>query len=153
MSAAGVRSPVESSAWKKYRETGEILLLYQSESELDDLLSALFFKPPPVPGFIKRYLAERGRVHYPFYMKVLRDIEKQGIDLLEGRLGRVGAKCLIIWGAEDQIIHVSSAEKFQNELKESQIVILQECGHVPYFEQRKKTVQAYKGFLASLARR
>ena len=151
MSAAGVRSPVESSAWKQYREKGEILLLYQSEPEFDRLLSALFFKPPPVPGFVKRYLAERGRVHFPFYMKVLRDIEKKGVDLLEGRLGNVDAECLIIWGAEDQIIHVSSVEKFEKELKKSKSVILRQCGHVPYFEQRRKTVQAYKGFLASLS--
>lgn len=150
MSTAGVRSPVESSAWKRYRERGEIVLLYQSASELDKLLSALFFRPPLVPRFFKRYLAERGRVHYPFYRKVLRDIEKQGVGLLEGRLGKVKAKSLIIWGAEDQIIHVSSVEKLQSELKESKIVILPECGHVPYFEQRKRTVQAYKSFLASL---
>jgi pimeloyl-ACP methyl ester carboxylesterase len=83
-------------------------------------------------------------------MKVLRDIEKEGVDLLEGRLGNVDAECLIIWGAEDQIIHVSSVEKFEKELKKSKSVILRECGHVPYFEQRRKTVQAYKGFLASL---
>jgi abhydrolase domain-containing protein 6 len=151
MSAAGVRSSVESAAWKKYRETGEIVLLYQSEPEFDRLLSALFYKPPPVPGFVKRYLTEKGRIHYPFYRKVLRDIEKQGVDLLEGRLWKVEAKCLIIWGAEDQIIHVSAVEKFEKELEQSKSVILQECGHVPYLEQRRKTVQAYKNFLASLA--
>jgi pimeloyl-ACP methyl ester carboxylesterase len=152
ISAAGVRSPVQSYAWEKYRETGEMLLLYQSEPELDKLLSALFFKPPPIPRLVKKFLADRGKIHYSFYMKVLRDIEKKGIDLLEGRLRKVDAKCLVIWGAEDQILHVSSVEKFERELKESKSLVLPECGHVPYFEQRKKTVQAYKDFLTSLSR-
>ncbi len=150
MSAAGVRSRVQSAAWKKYTETGEILLLYKTESELDQLLGELFFKPPWIPRFFKRYLAEKGGVHHSFYLKVLRDIEKGGIDLLEGRLSKIDAKCLVIWGADDRIIHVSSVEKLEKQLRTSETVILQECGHVPYFEKREKTVQAYKKFLSSL---
>jgi hypothetical protein len=29
-------------------------------------------------------------------------------------------------------------------------VILENCGHVPYFEQEKKTIQVYRDFLSSL---
>jgi abhydrolase domain-containing protein 6 len=150
MSAAGVRSRVESTVWKRYREEGRILLLYKTETELEELMSVLFFKPPPVPRPFKRYLAEKGKAHYSFYEKILRDMEKGGDDLLEGRLVRVTARSLVIWGANDQITHVSSVEKFEKELRDCRAVILENCGHVPYFDQGKKTIGVYKDFLASL---
>ena len=60
------------------------------------------------------------------------------------------AKTLIIWGANDQILHVSSVEKFQKGLSNCSTVILDQCGHVPYLEKPKETKRAYKDFLASL---
>ncbi len=150
MSAAGVRSRVESTVWKRYREEGQILLIYKTETELEELLSVLFFKPPPVPRPFKRHLAQKGKVHYSFYEKILRDMEKGGEDLLEGRLARVKARTLIIWGANDEITHVSSVEKFERELRGCRTIILEDCGHVPYFEQGKKTIKVYRDFLSSL---
>jgi abhydrolase domain-containing protein 6 len=152
MSAAGVRSRVESTVWKRYREGGRILFLYKTETELEELLSVLFFKPPWVPRPFKRYFAQKGRVHYPFYEKILRDLEKGGEDLLEGRLARVKARTLLIWGANDEITHVSSVEKFEKELTGCRTMILDHCGHVPYFEQEKETIKGYKDFLSSLSK-
>jgi abhydrolase domain-containing protein 6 len=153
MSAAGVRSSVESTVWKRYREEGRILLIYKTETELEELLSVLFFKPPPMPRPFKRYFAQKGKVHYSFYEKVLRDLGKGGDDLLEGRLARVKARSLIIWGANDEITHVSSVEKIERELRGCTTMILEDCGHVPYFEQEKKTIEAYRDFLSSLPKR
>jgi abhydrolase domain-containing protein 6 len=150
MSAAGVRSRVESTVWKRYREEGRILLVYKTETELEELMSVLFFRPPPVPRPFKRYLAEKGKAHYSFLEKILRDMEKGGDNLLEGRLARVKARSLVIWGANDEITHVSSVEKFENGLMDCRAVILEKCGHVPYFDQEKKTIKIYMDFLSSL---
>jgi abhydrolase domain-containing protein 6 len=150
ISAAGVRSRVESTVRKRYREEGRILLIYRTETELEELLSALFVKPPPMPRPFKRYFAQKGKAHYSFYEKILRDMEKGGEGLLEGRLARVKAKSLIIWGANDQITHVSAVEKFERELKGCRTMVLEDCGHVPYFEQREKTIKVYRDFLSSL---
>ncbi len=150
MSAAGVQSRVESYAWKRYREDGRIILLYKTVAELEEFISALFYDPPPLIPSLKRYFAERGRLNYRFHEKILRDMERGGMNLLEGRLTRVEAKTLIIWGADDQILHVSSVEQFQKQLRDSRTVILENCGHVPYFEREETTVEAYKEFIASI---
>jgi pimeloyl-ACP methyl ester carboxylesterase len=63
---------------------------------------------------------------------------------------RIFGKTLIIWGADDEITHVSSVEKFEKELRDCRTVILERCGHVPYFEQEMKTIDAYRDFLSSL---
>ena len=72
------------------------------------------------------------------------------MNLLESRLAKMRAKTLIIWGANDQILHVSSVEKFQKGLSNCRKVILDQCGHVPYLEKPEETKRAYKDFLASL---
>jgi abhydrolase domain-containing protein 6 len=149
MGAAGVRSRVESYAWKRYREEGRIILLYKTVAELEELVSALFYDPPLLLPSFKRYFAEKGRLNYRFHEKILREMQKGGMDLLEGRLAKVEAKSLIIWGADDQILHVSSVERFQSQLRDSKTLILEECGHVPYFEREETTIKAYLEFLAS----
>jgi pimeloyl-ACP methyl ester carboxylesterase len=150
MGAAGVRARVESYAWKRYREEGRIILLYKTVAELEELISALFYDPPFLIPSFKRYFVEKGRLNYHFHEKILRDMEKGGMNLLEGRLAKVEAKSLIIWGANDQILHVSSVERFQRQLKDSRTVILENCGHVPYFEREKTTIRVYKEFIASI---
>jgi pimeloyl-ACP methyl ester carboxylesterase len=69
---------------------------------------------------------------------------------LEPRLSRVEAKTLVVWGANDRILHVSGAESFRKGLKDVKVVILDQCGHAPFFEKRKETSSAYHDFLAEL---
>jgi pimeloyl-ACP methyl ester carboxylesterase len=73
-----------------------------------------------------------------------------GLNLLEDRLQRIRAETLIIWGANDRILHVSSVEKFEKGLKNSRTVIIDRCGHVPYFEKPGETKRACGDFLSNL---
>jgi pimeloyl-ACP methyl ester carboxylesterase len=147
---AGVNSPVLGDMWRRHVETGEIALLYKTEKGFEDLLSLLFYRVPPVPRPFKKYFAQHGASNYVFYEKVLRDLEQEGKHELEGRLSRVQARTLVVWGANDRILHVSGAEKFREGLKNVKVVILDQCGHVPFFEKRKETTKIYQDFLAGL---
>jgi abhydrolase domain-containing protein 6 len=145
---AGVSSPVPSDMWRRVAERGEMPLLYKTKEGFEDLLPLLFYRAPPVPGPFRRYFGELGASNYVFYEKVLWDIERGGKDQLEQRLSRVEARTLVLWGANDRILHVSSAEIFRKGLKKVKVVILDQCGHVPFFEKRKETIIAYQDFLA-----
>jgi abhydrolase domain-containing protein 6 len=145
---AGVSSPVPSDMWRRVAERGEMPLLYKTKEGFEDLLPLLFYRAPPVPGPFRRYFGELGASNYVFYEKVLWDIERGGKDQLEQRLSRVEARTLVLWGANDRILHVSSAEIFRKGLEKVKVVILDQCGHVPFFEKRKETIKAYQDFLA-----
>jgi abhydrolase domain-containing protein 6 len=145
---AGVSSPVPSDMWRRVAERGEMPLLYKTKEGFEDLLPLLFYRAPPVPGPFRRYFGELGASNYVFYEKVLWDIERGGKDQLEQRLSRVEARTLVLWGANDRILHVSSAEIFRKGLMKVKVVILDQCGHVPFFEKRKETIKAYQDFLA-----
>ncbi|UCF83614.1 MAG: alpha/beta hydrolase [Desulfobacteraceae bacterium] len=150
MDAAGVDSRIPSNLWRRYQKEGTVPLLYKTPEQFDELMRVLFHKPPWVPGRFKDYIAREGALNYDFHEKILREMVDGGMNLLESRLATIRAKTLIIWGANDQILHVSSVEKFQAGLRNSRIVILDQCGHVPYLEKPKETKRAYKDFLASL---
>ena len=101
-------------------------------------------------------IVERKGIGHPdsicdaLHEKILRDMERGGMHLLEDRLSRVGAETLLIWGRDDRILHVSSVEKFQRGLKNNRTVILDNCGHIAFFERPEETVRACKDFLAGL---
>jgi pimeloyl-ACP methyl ester carboxylesterase len=145
---AGVNSPVQDDMWRRYAETGEIALVYRTKEGFEDILRLLFYRPPPVPGALKTYFAELGASNYAFYRKVLRDLEQGGRYQLDARLPCVEARTLVVWGANDRILHVSGAEIFRKGLKDVKVVILDDCGHAPFFEKRKETIKAYQDFLA-----
>jgi pimeloyl-ACP methyl ester carboxylesterase len=150
MDPAGVESRIPSHAMALYRKEGQIVLLYRTVEEWDALVENLFYRPPPIPGPFKKFLAERGARNYPFHEKILRDLEHRGMNLLEGRLSRISARTLLLWGENDRILHVSGVEKFQKGVSNNRVVIVKNCGHVPFFEKRKETVRAYQAFLRTL---
>ena len=151
MDASGVDSSIPSDLWQQHQKDGGIPFLYRTTDEFNDLMGLLFYRPPWLPGRFKDYMVQQGDRDYDFRKKILREMVEGGMNLLENRLPKIQARALIIWGANDRIVHVSSVEKFQEGLKNYHTVILEQCGHIPYFEKAKETRQAYRRFLASLS--
>jgi pimeloyl-ACP methyl ester carboxylesterase len=54
---------------------------------------------------------------------------------LSGRLESIEAPTLIVWGEKDTLIPLRYARKFQKEIKGSQLAIIKNAGHTPYFER------------------
>lgn len=53
---------------------------------------------------------------------------------IEQDLSKVNARTLIIWGAEDALIPLPAGRKLNSLIKDSKLVIIQKCGHVPQEE-------------------
>ena len=53
---------------------------------------------------------------------------------IEQDLSKVNARTLIIWGAEDELIPLPAGRKLNSLIKDSKLVIIQKCGHVPQEE-------------------
>lgn len=153
MDAAGVDSRIPSHLLQQHEKDGKVPFLYRTTDEFNDLMRLLFYRPPWLPGRFKDYMVQQGDRDYDFREKILRDMVEGGMNLLESRLPRIQARTLIIWGANDRIVHVSSVEKFQEGLRNHHTVILEHCGHIPYFEKAKETRRAYRRFLASLSKK
>jgi abhydrolase domain-containing protein 6 len=151
LDAAGVVAPHPSEVAVALAE-GRNPLLVETVDDFDRFMNLSFVKPPPIPGFIKGYLAERAVATRPFNDKIFRDTRARP-DLLEGELPNVAVPTLIVWGDKDRIIDVSAAAVFQAGIPGARTVLLADCGHAPMIERPAETAEKYLAFVLSLAPR
>lgn len=57
----------------------------------------------------------------------------------ENKLSNIEQNTLIIWGENDKILGRKPAQKFHNQIKNSQLKWITQCGHVPHLEKSKIT--------------
>lgn len=66
---------------------------------------------------------------------------------LEPDLGKITARTLIIWGAEDALIPLAAGRKMNSLIKNSTFVIVEKCGHVPQEEMPERVVDEVTAFI------
>ncbi|MBP7377440.1 MAG: alpha/beta hydrolase [Pyrinomonadaceae bacterium] len=72
---------------------------------------------------------------------------KRKEDFLNDRLGEIKKPTLIIWGKQDGLLPVADATTFKNGIAGSELVIFDQCGHVPQFEKAADFNKAVLEFL------
>lgn len=70
-------------------------------------------------------------------------------DFLNDRLGEIKKPTLIIWGKQDGLLPVSDATVFNKGIAGSQLIIFDNCGHVPQFEKAAEFNKAVLEFLGA----
>jgi len=58
----------------------------------------------------------------------------RGDDTLDNRLHAINRPTLIVWGRDDKLIPLSFGERFHQEIANSQLRIIDNCGHMPQVE-------------------
>lgn len=66
---------------------------------------------------------------------------------LEGDLDRIDVPTLLVWGKDDTITPKFVGEKFHDLIKNSELVLLDECGHAPMMEKPVEFNNALADFL------
>jgi pimeloyl-ACP methyl ester carboxylesterase len=145
LDTGGIKS-CKKSELRKLLEKGENPLLLNSVEDFERNLNFVFEKPPKIPGNIKRYLAKQAVANRNFNRKIFNDIMKEG-SLLESDLHRIRTKTLIIWGDKDKLIHVSCADILLKGIKNSKVIAIKDCGHLPMIERAEETAGHYLRFL------
>lgn len=67
-------------------------------------------------------------------------------------LHRVKAPTLLIWGRQDEVTPLQVAREFNEGIEGSELVLFDECGHVPMMEKPEEFTEVLHGFLANLPR-
>ncbi len=63
------------------------------------------------------------------------------------KLGSIHAPTLVLWGHDDALIPLSSAERYQKGIAGAKLVVLDQCGHVPQLEKPPEFNKALLEFL------
>jgi pimeloyl-ACP methyl ester carboxylesterase len=68
---------------------------------------------------------------------------------VEASLGQVNVPTLILWGAQDALIPQAAGTKLNKLIRNSKLVVFDNCGHVPQEEMPERTVAELIGFVAA----
>jgi pimeloyl-ACP methyl ester carboxylesterase len=66
---------------------------------------------------------------------------------LSKRLYRLKAPTLLVWGAEDRLVHPAYADDFAAQIADSRVEIVDGAGHVPQLEQADRTIPLITDFI------
>ncbi len=106
------------------------VLFPQDEDGMRRLVAAVRHKPPPAPSFLVRAILARKQRDEWIVRRTI-DSMRPGRDWLDGTLGRAEMPVLVVWGRQDALIPVAYAEPVRREFERAELVLLDDCGHVP----------------------
>lgn len=141
---SGVVSPEPSKMGKMIAE-GRNPFLINSREEFEQFYDMTMAQPPFVPDFVKAGVAERYQQRQDQLNVIFKDVHS--VDMLDDQLNTIKLPVMIMWGGQDQLIHVSSAEVWQQGLPNSELKIWPDIGHMPMVEIPSESAAVYQAFL------
>jgi pimeloyl-ACP methyl ester carboxylesterase len=66
---------------------------------------------------------------------------------IEPNLHKVNARTLIVWGAEDALIPLAAGRTMNSLIKDSKLVIIERCGHLPQEEMPERLLDEVTAFI------
>jgi pimeloyl-ACP methyl ester carboxylesterase len=143
---AGIDSPQKSELIERLERGEPNPLIVKTQQQFDQLLELIFFEVPSMPERLKHYLAARSIANSAFNERIFAQLVSRYIPL-EPELPKIQAPTLLLWGAQDRVLDVSSIEVMQPLLQRPSVVIMQNCGHAPMIERPEETAEHYRAFL------
>ena len=125
-------------------------LNYSTRDEVRQLLKMVFYNQALFgsDAFIEQSMNVRVTANDGYTINSLIESIKRDEDFLNGRLGEIKKPTLIIWGKQDGLLKVADAEQFKREIAGSELVVFDQCGHVPMVEKAADFNKAVLTFLA-----
>jgi pimeloyl-ACP methyl ester carboxylesterase len=68
---------------------------------------------------------------------------------VEPSLDKINVPTLILWGSQDQLIPLAAGRKMNSLIKDSSLVIFDNCGHLPQEEMPVRVVDEVTKFIKS----
>ncbi|XP_062593754.1 monoacylglycerol lipase ABHD6-like [Saccostrea cucullata] len=124
-------------------------LFPQSPDEMQYLLDfAQYHKSSFIPKQILQGVIDMRKQYHGFYLKLLKGLAEEGnATLLERTAPRIMVPSHIVWGQEDQVVHVSGASVLRDKLPNCQRVdIIPRCGHAINLDRPGSKTKALLSF-------
>ena len=86
---------------------------------------------------------ERRRAHLDFYRSM--DFEK--LARYDGQLAALDVPALLFWGADDPFAPVAGAKRFERELQDAELVVVEDAGHFVFEDAPEHAAEAVTTFL------
>lgn len=143
LAPAGVWSVPESDFARFMKSTGRNLLLVKEESDYPKALAFATEKPLSVPRPILKVLARERIRNLSVEENIFTALSTESI---ERRVDGLSVPALIVWGAQDRVLHPASADVLHKLLPNSKVILMQGVGHLSMVERPEQCVKDYLAF-------
>lgn len=119
---------------------------------MKQLISLVFFNKQlfQTDAAIDLLLAQRLSAGDGYTIQKLTETIERREDMLDNRLSAIKQPTLIIWGRDDGLTPLAEyGERFHKEIAGSQLLVFEQCGHVPQVEKAAEFNAALLKFLAA----
>ncbi|MDT5063152.1 MAG: hypothetical protein QOH63_3611 [Acidobacteriota bacterium] len=133
-------------------DTGQLIKLNPSTREgMKELVSRVFYNKLIFmsDAFIDASMAARINAGDGHTIRSITESIIRREDFLDNRLAAIKQPTLVIWGREDGLLPLADGQRFQKEISNSQLVVFDQCGHVPQIEKAANFNTALLKFLAA----
>lgn len=141
---AGTEAAQSSDLLLRYRDTGDVPLLLRTPGDIRRLMAAATYRRPFLPYCVYQALGQRGAADYTLHTRILRQLTT--VPLLEQQYANLQVPTLIVWGAQDKILHPSGAETLRRLFRNSSVIVMPGVGHLPMVEAPRRTAQDFLDF-------
>lgn len=121
-----------------------------TRDEMKRLANLVFFNPLfKSDAAIDVLLAQRLSAGDGYTIQRLVESIYRGDDMLDGKLSAIKQPVLLVWGREDGLTPLArEGERFKRELPSAQLLVFEQCGHVPQVEKAAEFNAAVLKFLS-----
>ncbi|HEY1058873.1 MAG TPA: alpha/beta hydrolase [Limnobacter sp.] len=144
---AGVQSP-KPSKMAQMVAAGRNPFEVQSAEQFKEFYAMTMAKPPYLPQFVLNGMAKTYMDRRDQLATIFKAIHQ--MDVLGKRLGDIKAPMLLLWGAKDDLIDVSSVPVWQAGVKNLRVKIYDDLGHMPMVEAPEESARDVKAFIDSV---
>ena len=149
LDAAGIPEAPASELRKIIETTGRNPLLVANEDDFAHLFTFAMSEPPYIPRMMVNVMAQERIQNQAVERRVFEQI---ATDSVTRQVHGLPTPTLIVWGDEDRLLHVGTAEMLHTLLPRSQVIVMPHVGHMPMIERPEQSAQDYLRFRAALQR-
>lgn len=126
---------------------GPNVLMARNEEEFGQLFEVVMADPPFMPGFVRNVIAREPLRFQALHERIFVDVNRSPAP------DAVKAPALIVWGAQDRVLHVSGAAALGRLMPQAKVIVMPGVGHLPMLERERQVAEDYLAFRGALAKR
>jgi len=147
LSPAVARSSFKSEVLKVIAESNHNPLIARNVKEFEEVMALGMSKPPFIPKPMLEVLAQERIQNAALEERIFQGIIDHSV---EDQIRGMETPALIVFGNQDRIISIETANVLSKLLPNSKVVVVQNAGHVPMFEQPRQCANDYVSFRGSM---
>lgn len=147
LSPTVAKSSFKSDILKLITASSHNPLIARNVKEFEEVMALGMSKPPYIPGPMLKILAQERTQNAALEEGILQKILDHSV---EDQIRGMKTPTLIVFGNQDRVISVETANILSKLLPNSEVVFVQNAGHVPMFEKPRQCANDYVSFRESL---